>query len=347
MKKGFSMQVSSLVTSSLRRNKSNRKKITFKPARQISVFSLLDFFNTGSTFKLPIERVNTEQKGLRPLAGKVVLVTGGSRGIGKAACEYFAQEGCIVFGTSRTPERVSNMPPGCTLLKLDVRSNESVKKCIDEIIACHGRIEILINNAGIGQYGRLIKATVEDLNAVFATNLFGVHRVTVAAYPHMQRPDCRIITMGSLEGETGYPYQALYSASKRALQIWNDSFDFEQRNENGPRFTLLEPSWVNTGFGISQDIVNTEPGSSDLYARKAQELFPLFLKKYGIEPSEVAKALYTIAAMPKPQLRYFIGIKGALFMGQSLEDMLKIVYTQSPESRMALFDAITKIAASM
>jgi NAD(P)-dependent dehydrogenase (short-subunit alcohol dehydrogenase family) len=296
---------------------------------------------------LPIERVNVEQKGLTSLAGKVVLVTGGSRGIGRAACEQFVRAGCIVFGTSRTPERVATMSSGVTLLKLDVRSDESVKHCIDEIIARQGRIDVLINNAGIGQYGRLIKATVQDWQAILETNVLGVHRVTVAAYPHMQRPDCRIITLGSLEGETGYPYQALYAISKRSLQLWNDSFDFEQRNDQGPRFTLLEPAWVNTSFGVSPDIVNTEPDSKDPYVRKAQELFPRFLKQLGVEPDEVAKALYTIAAMPRPQLRYFVGKQGSLFMGHSLEDVLKIIYTQPPESVLAMLDAITKIMVTM
>ena len=341
------MQVSSVSCPLLRRKKLGRKKVTFKPAQKTAVFSLLDFFNSSSSFRLPIERVNIEQKGLVSLTGKVVLVTGGSRGIGRAACEQFAREGCIVFGTSRTPERVRDMPAGSALLKLDVRSDESVATCIDEVVARQGRIDILINNAGIGQYGRLIKATPQDWNAVFETNLVGVHRVTVAALPHMQRPDCRIITLGSLEGETGYPYQALYAISKRALQTWNDSFDFELRHTNGPRFTLLEPAWVNTGFGVSPDIVNTEPDSQDIYARKAQELFPHCLKQFGIEPLEVAKALYTIAAMPKPRLRYFVGMKGALLMGNSLEDILNIVYTQPPESMMALLDVITQAMVAM
>jgi NAD(P)-dependent dehydrogenase (short-subunit alcohol dehydrogenase family) len=150
-----------------------------------------------------------------------------------------------------------------------------------------------------------------------------------------------------LEGETGYPYQAIYAISKRALQMWNDSFDFEQRNDSGPRFTLLEPSWVNTDFGISQDIVNTEPDSQDPYARVAQKLFPRFLKQFGIGPEEVAQAISIIAAMPKPHLRYFIGAQGALFMGQSLEDLLTMVYTQPPEVLLAFLDTLTNITYHM
>ena len=330
-----------------RQNKSNHHKKLWTPAKKLSALSMFDFFKINSEFKLPIERVSQEQKNLESLSGKVVLVTGGSRGIGRATCERFAQAGCIVIGTSRTPDKVDDMPAGCTLLKLDVRSDLSVKSCIDEIIDHYGRIDILVNNAGIGQYGRLIKAKPEDWNAIFETNLLGVHRVTVAAYPYMKRADCRIITLGSLEGETGYPYQALYAISKRALQIWNDSFDFEQRNENGPRFTLLEPAWVNTGFGVSADIVNTEPDSQDPYTLMAQKLFPRFLKQYGVEPAEVADAIVTIAAMSKPHLRCFVGVKGAVFMGQSLEDLLTMIYTQPPESMLAFLDVFTNMTYQM
>ncbi len=296
-----------------------------------------------SSSALPIGRVNIDEKEMTSMKGKIVLVTGGSRGIGKATCEYFAQSGCIVIGTSRTPEKVQNPPAGCSLLPLDVRSDESVKSCIKTIIERHGHIDILVNNAGIGQYGRLIKATPEDWISVFQTNVFGVHRVTVAAYPYMKNSYCRIITLGSLEGETGYPYQALYAISKRALQTWNDSFDFEQRKEKGPRFILLEPAWVNTGFGLTDDIVNTEPDTQDPYARIAQKLFPRFLEQYGINPIDVAQAIFTIASMPKPRLRYFIGAKGAILMGHSLEDLLTIAYTQPPESMLAFMDLLSEI----
>ena len=94
--------------------------------------------------------------------------------------------------------------------------------CIHQIIKQHGHIDILVNNAGIGQHGRLIKAKPSDWINLFETNLFGVHRVTTAAYPYMKGPQSRIITLGSLEGEIALPYQAIYAISKRALQMWND-----------------------------------------------------------------------------------------------------------------------------
>lgn len=304
--------------------------------------SILDFFKLEAG-SLPIGRVQADPQEMRSLQGNVILVTGGSRGIGKATCEKFASAGCTVIGTSRTPEKIKNKPAQYTLMKLDVRSEESVKECVQEIIEKFGRIDILINNAGIGQYGRLVKAKTEDWINLFQTNVFGVHRVTQAVYPYMKGESSRIITLVSLEGETGYPYQSLYAMSKRMLQTWNDSFDFEQRTNNGPRFTLLEPAWVNTDFGTSTDIVNTEPDSEDPYVKLAPKLFVQYLKQYGVEPKTVAHAIFTIASLHRPKLRYYVGIQGRLLMGYSLEDLIAMVYTQPPEQILAFMDTLTEV----
>jgi len=321
--------------------KISQSKVVFTNQNK-ALCSILDFFKLEAG-SLPIGRVQADPQELRSLQGSIVLITGGSRGIGKATCEKFASAGCTVIGTSRTPEKILNKPANYTLMKLDVRSDESVKECVNNIIEKFGRIDILINNAGIGQYGRLIKSKTEDWINLFETNVFGVHRVTQAVYPYMKGASSRVITIGSLEGETGYPYQALYAMSKRMLQTWNDSCDFEQRTSNGPRFTLLEPAWVDTDFGTSKDIVNTEPDSDDPYVKLAPKLFIQYLKQYGVEPKAVAHAIYTIAALHRPKLRYYVGIQGRLLMGYSLEDLIAMVYTQPPEQILAFMDTLTEV----
>jgi NAD(P)-dependent dehydrogenase (short-subunit alcohol dehydrogenase family) len=302
------------------------------------IFFLQGVFGKKQAFVLPISRAPQQAKPELSLQGKIVLVTGGSRGIGRAACELFAQAGCVVIGTSRHPETITNPPVGCTLTKLDVRDEQSVKNCIDAVIQKHGRIDILVNNAGIGQYGRLITARTEDWIKLFEVNLFGVHRVTVAAYPHMKGPASRIITMGSLEGEIGYPYQAIYAVGKRALQMWSDMFMIEQRREKGPTFTVLEPSWVKTGFGTSDDVVNTEPATTDPYARLNPKTFGWLTEHYGIEPELVGQAIVAIAATKKPKVRYFVGPEGPVLQGKSLEEVLEIVLTKPSEETLAFFE---------
>jgi NAD(P)-dependent dehydrogenase (short-subunit alcohol dehydrogenase family) len=323
---------------------STTKKV--KKIARVTPCSFWDCFKL-QTGQLPIGRVEADHQELRSLQGNIVLVTGGSRGIGKAICERFASAGCTVIGTSRNPEKVDNKPTGYTLMQLDVRSAESINACVQRIIDMFGHIDILVNNAGIGQYGRLITSKIKDWTDVFQTNVFGVHQVTQAVYPHMNGKLSRIITIGSLEGETGYPYQALYAMSKRMLQTWNDSFDFEQRKHNGPSFTLLEPAWVKTDFGISHDIVNTEPNSDDPYVRLAPKMFIQNLQQYGIEPAVVAQAVFTIAALPRPKLRYYVGLQGRFLMGYNLEDIIAMVYTQPPEQILAFMDTLAEIMLSL
>ena len=187
------------------------------------------------TFSLPIKRVpDIKEDACIDVTGKVAFITGGSRGIGKATCERLAQAGCTVIGTARNPSNYKK-PEHYELRQLDVCSDDSVKKCVDGIIADYGHIDILVNNAGIGQYGRLIKSTPKDWINLFETNLFGQHRVTVACYDHMMRPETRIISIGSLEGSIPIPYMSIYGISKRALSWWSVLMALEQQYvENGP-----------------------------------------------------------------------------------------------------------------
>lgn len=341
----FEFSISTRAKSSKRTKNTSHNCISLLPAQ--SLHNYFNFMGLCPSYQLPITQVPADTKELHDIAQKVVLVTGGSRGIGRAACQEFAKAGCIVYGTTRAPEHVKDWPAGMELLKLDVRSDDSVRACIEHIITKHSRIDILVNNAGIGQYGRLIKAKPEDWINLFQTNVFGVHRVTTAAYPYMKELQSRIITLGSLEGEIGLPYQALYAISKRSLQMWNDMFDFEQRNEKGPRFTLLEPAYVNTSFGTSPDVIDTEPNSDDSYVKTSKISFVKFLKYYGLEPAEVARAIVTVASMDKPCLRYYIAAQGKLIMGLSMQDLLTMVYTQPPETTMAVMEAFCMLQTHM
>lgn len=299
---------------------------------------LRDFFG-GKQFVLPLERVPEKAEESISIKGKIVLVTGGSRGIGRAACEKFAKEGCIVFGTILPSDKVAQSSRGYSLLPLDVRDESSVASCVDTIVAKQGRIDILVNNAGIGQYGRLITTTIDDWKKLFDTNLFGVHRTTVAAYRHMKNPESRIITIGSLDGEVGYPYQALYSISKRALQFWSDLFSLEMRSENGPTFSLLEPGFVRTDFAKSAEIVNTDANTTDRYEKMNKLTFEWLLENYGIAPEEVGNAIYTIATSKKPKLRYFVAAKGPVLQGKTFEEILEMVFTKPAEERIAYLES--------
>lgn len=281
-----------------------------------------------SCCKLPITQVPLIIKNKHSLEGKIVLVTGGSRGIGRATCEAFVKAGCIVIGTSRHPDQVPNPPIGAELFQLDVRSDQSVAACIQKIIGKYGRIDILVNNAGIGQVGRLITTKPDDWINLFQTNLLGVHRVTIAAYPFMIRPETRIITLGSIAGEYGGKYSAVYALGKRALQVWNDIFEVEELSINAPKFTLIEPNIVHTTFPSSPDVVNTEPNNP--FIKELIIEAQMNANKFGMDPARVGQAIVDIASMDNPLLRYYIADPRVLFNCNNTKDLLIIAYTKKP-----------------
>ncbi|MBZ0287010.1 MAG: SDR family NAD(P)-dependent oxidoreductase [Anaerolineae bacterium] len=148
---------------------------------------------------------------------RVILITGASTGIGLATAELLAARGYAVFGTSRHPEKypAQNFP----LVQLDVRADDSVNACVDAVITRAGRIDVLINNAGVSLSGALEEASIDEARQLFETNFFGMMRMVKAVLPVMRRRRTHVDDITApLAGLVGVPYIGLYSASKHALE---------------------------------------------------------------------------------------------------------------------------------
>src|SRR5437764_6785815 len=177
----------------------------------------------------------------------VALVTGASRGIGKATALALVAAGFEVIGTSRDASRATPAR-GVTLLDLDVTSDESVATAVEQVIERFGRIDVLVNNAGIGSSGASEESSVAQAQRVFDVNVFGLIRMTKAVLPHMRaQGNGRIINISSVLGFLPQPYMAVYAASKHAVEGYSESLDHEVR-EHGVRVLLVEPAYTNTGF---------------------------------------------------------------------------------------------------
>jgi NADP-dependent 3-hydroxy acid dehydrogenase YdfG len=140
---------------------------------------------------------------------KIVLVTGASSGLGKALANLLHKKGYTVYGTSRNPnpERYA-----FTLLQMDVQDETSVQHAINQIVTQCGRIDILINNAGIGIAGPVEQLQLSNIKEVLDTNFFGVVRTTQAVLPIMRKTGGgRIINISSIASEIALPYRAIYS----------------------------------------------------------------------------------------------------------------------------------------
>jgi NAD(P)-dependent dehydrogenase (short-subunit alcohol dehydrogenase family) len=240
-------------------------------------------------------------------ARPVALVTGASSGIGKATSLALAQAGFEVIGTSRNSSRVAERD-GVTFLDLDVASDESVSTAVEQVIERHGRLDVLVNNAGIGSAGAAEESSVAQDRSVFDINVFGVIRMTKAVLPHMRaQGHGRIINVSSILGLIPQPFMAAYAASKHAVEGYSESLDHEVR-EHGIRVLLIEPAVTKTGFEAAR---NSMPPDTPLqvYAeqrRHADDAMTAAIKD-GDDPATVATAIVKAATDRKPKLRYTPG----------------------------------------
>jgi short-subunit dehydrogenase len=181
---------------------------------------------------------------------KVILITGVSSGIGSATAEHLAGRGYRVFGTARSPHQ-GNAIPGVTMLPLDVTLAPSVSHAVQAVIDAAGRIDVLVNNAGLGLFGAFEETSIEQAQALFDTNVFGVIRTSQAVLPHMRaRRSGLIVNVSSVQGFIPAPYAAIYSSTKHALEGLSESLDHEVR-QFGIRVVLVEPAFTRTGFEAS------------------------------------------------------------------------------------------------
>jgi len=171
-----------------------------------------------------------------------VLVTGASKGIGRALAAALAARGIPVIGTSRDPKTIADPVPGVRYLALDQGDSASVDACA----AAAGPVEALVNNAGQSQVGAVEDASIETVEELFATNFFGLIRLTKAFLPGMrERGRGTIINVGSLTGTFPPPFQSAYAATKLGLEAFTKSLRHEV-GRRGIKVSLVIPGYIKT-----------------------------------------------------------------------------------------------------
>jgi len=177
---------------------------------------------------------------------RVALVTGASSGIGYATAKALHDAGFRVFGTSRRAPNENG--DDVIMLTCDVTDDTSVAKLVNCVLANAGRIDLLVNNAGLGLLGAAEESSIAQAQALFNVNVFGVLRVTNAVLPVMRRQGVgRIVNLSSVLGLIPAPYSALYAATKHAIEGYSESLDHELRTL-GIRVVLVEPAYTRTSF---------------------------------------------------------------------------------------------------
>lgn len=181
---------------------------------------------------------------------KVVVITGVSSGIGRAAAMKFVAQGCRVFGTVRNTATAQAIP-GVTLIEMDIRDEASIERGFQAIIAQASRIDVLVNSAGVTLLGAAEETSIAEAQTLFDTNLFGLLRTMQAVLPTMRaQRSGRIVNVSSVLGFLPAPYMALYSASKHAVEGLSETLDHEVR-QFGIRVALVEPSFTKTNLDLN------------------------------------------------------------------------------------------------
>ena len=237
----------------------------------------------------------------------IVLITGASSGFGKVTSELLSENGFRVFGTSRNPDRLKDAPKNVEMLPLDVTSNASVDSCVSTMLQkTYGRLDVLINNAGIISVGAVEEMSQEDTMKQLETNLFGVMRVTKAVLPTMRaQKRGRIVNIGSIAGHIAVPFQGMYATAKFALEGYTEQLRQETKNL-GIYVSIVEPGFFRTNIANSALIASQQ--FPDYKSEKVRSLSALreFGEK-GADPAIVAKEVLKILRKEKPKLHYAVG----------------------------------------
>jgi NAD(P)-dependent dehydrogenase (short-subunit alcohol dehydrogenase family) len=218
---------------------------------------------------------------------RVVLITGASSGIGRATAELLAAGGHRVFGGVRAPATTRPLA-GVELLPLDVRDEASARACVDEVRSRAGRIDVLINNAGVNLVGAVEETSIRQAQALFDTNVIGVLRVVQAVLPDMRRQGAGlIVNISSILGLVPAPFMGVYASTKHALEGLSESLDHEVR-AFGIRVVLIEPHYTRTNLDASAAQAEAR---IDAYAAQRQRTAAVITRETntGLEPKRVAE----------------------------------------------------------
>jgi len=236
---------------------------------------------------------------------KIILITGASSGIGKSIGEFLHHKGFTVYGTSRNPGKILNSV--FPLITLEVRDTESIKAAVAKVISISGRIDVVINNAGVGIVGPLEEIPTTEIRNNFETNLFGPIEVIKAVLPQMrEQKSGLIINITSIAGYMGLPYRGVYSAAKAALEILTEAVRIEVK-PFGIEITNVAPGEFATNIAAHRYHVSENENSA--YHSTYAKTIKLINEQVGggDDPIKMAEGIYKIIQTPKPNVHYKIG----------------------------------------
>jgi len=251
---------------------------------------------------------------------KVALVTGGSSGIGECTVRELLDAGFVVHTAARRVERMQPLAElGAHVFAMDVTDDASMVSGVRRILDEHGRIDVLVNNAGYGSYGAVEDVPIDEARRQFEVNVFGLARLTQLVTPQMRSQGSgRIVNVSSIGGKFYEPFGAWYHATKFAVEGFSDSLRMELK-PFGIDVVLIEPGPIITEWNeIARDSLLERSGHTDYgrYARRAHRVLTEFDKPgRASRPEDVARKIRKAVTTKHPAPRYPVGRGARIITG--------------------------------
>lgn len=236
--------------------------------------------------------------------GQVVIITGGSSGIGLSAASLFRAKGCIVYEFSR---REASYEDGVVHITADVTDEAAVALAVAQVEKAEGRVDIVICNAGFGISGAAEFTDNRDAKRLLEVNLFGMVNTVKAVLPVFRRQGSgRIICVSSVAAAVSIPFQAWYSVSKAAVSAYVNALR-EEVHPFGIQVCAVLPGDIHTGFTASRE---KSPAGDDVYGGRISRSVAVMERdeENGMTPDRAARRIYQVAMKKHPKPAYAIGV---------------------------------------
>jgi NAD(P)-dependent dehydrogenase (short-subunit alcohol dehydrogenase family) len=236
---------------------------------------------------------------------KVILITGISSGFGKQTAELLAAKGHTVYGTVRRDEESL---PSVNILKLDLTQTDSIRQAVQTLIEKEGRIDVLINNAGMHTGGPIETSPLENIELQMDTNFMGMVHLTREILPVMRKQGGgKIINFSSIGGLMGLPFQSFYSAGKFAIEGFSEALRMEIR-QFGIRVIMINPGDFHTNNSANRRNFLTQTSINDPYNKQFEKTLAVIEKDEanGWKPLILARKIVKIVDSKNPHQRYII-----------------------------------------
>lgn len=250
---------------------------------------------------------------------KVILITGGSSGIGYETAQSLAQQGHIVYAAARRVERMEPLRElGIHILPMDVTDEASMQSAVNTLLSEQGCIDILINNAGYGSLGAVENVTQEEAHRQLEVNVFGLARLIQLVLPTMRAQHSgRIINIASIAGKVTLANCGWYNVSKFAVEALSDALRMEVK-PYGIDVVIIEPSAIKTDWGLIAADHLSDSSHGTIYEEFAGKEASLMRKLYTSNllsgPDRVRRTICKAVKARRPRLRYQPGLGANLIL---------------------------------